>query len=165
MGFNNSDGGSLIVEQPVYQTIMQATPEEVQTFFPAVLGSTSNPTAVVYTRQYGKYVVRGKWCQFVIDIVTSSITKPTALTDVIQISLPLKAANNGVQSRFSGVAYNSIPIQTANSVLLMPDTQFLSLQQYSLGSTVANLTFGLLTGIGALTNNITFQASGHYEIA
>lgn len=165
MAFNQPDDfQSVTVQQPVYQTIVQSQPEAVQTYAPAILGSTTDPTAVAYIKQNGRYVLRGKWCQFTIDIVTSSITKPSNLNDAIRISLPFMAANNGVQSRFSGMAWNALPIQGANSVLLTPATNFLSLQQFSLGGLAVNLTFSLLTGIGVLTNQIYFQASGAYEI-
>lgn len=132
-------------------------------FTPALKGATQDPSSVTYSTQMGQYIVIGKLCWFTVKLVTTSITKST-LTDALRISLPFTAVNNGSQTvQCSGRMENGTPVQNANTAYIAPNTAYLTMGQLTATVARADITYALLS-LGVLTNTITFEASGIYEI-
>lgn len=133
-------------------------------FTPALQGATDNPSPT-YSVQVGRYIRFGKICFFTIHIVTTTMTKTTT-ADAIRISLPFTAKNTtNALWRIEARATNGTPVINANTARIDPNTAYLTLAQLPLTAALADVTYEAVTGIGVLTNTITFQASGLYEVA
>ncbi len=133
-------------------------------FTPALQGATDNPSAATYSTQVGRYYRLGKMCFFWVKLVTTSITK-TTLTDAVRISLPFTAVNNANQiSRINAMASNSTPVQNANAGYISPNTAYITLAQVPFTTAPFDITYEL-TSLGVLTNTITAELSGMYEVA
>lgn len=132
-------------------------------YTPVLKGATDDPSAATYSTQVGRYILIGKLCWVSIQLVTTSITK-TTLTDDLRISLPFTAANNSGQIHLLNArTTNSTPVQNANVAIINPNTAYLTMGQLPLTAALANITYAVLS-LGVLTNTITFQASGVYEV-
>lgn len=133
-------------------------------YTPVLKGATDDPSAATYSTQVGRYILIGKLCWVNIHLITTSITK-TTLTDDLRISLPFTAANNSGQVHLlNGRTTNGTPVQNANIAIVAANTAYLTMGQLPLTAALANITYALLS-LGVLTNTITFQASGVYEVA
>lgn len=133
-------------------------------YTPVLKGATQDPSAVTYSTQIGRYVLVGKMCFFTARVVTTSITKST-LTDALRVSLPFASANNANQNcMIHARAENGTPVQSANTGYIVPNTSYLTLGQLGLTAARADITYAVLS-IGVLSNTITMEASGVYEIA
>lgn len=133
-------------------------------YTPVLKGASEDPTPVVYTTQVGSYILVRKLCFFTAKIVTSSITKST-LTDALRVSLPFLSANNANQIfTVDGRLQNGTPVQNGNMGYIGPNTQYVTVAQLGLTVARVDITYALLS-LGVLTNVITLEFSGMYEIA
>jgi hypothetical protein len=133
-------------------------------YTPVLKGATEDPSAVTYSTQVGRYILVNKLCFFTIKLVTTSITK-TTLTDAVRISLPFASANNTNQiAQIHAHTENGTPVQNANRAYINPNVSVLTLAQLGLTTAQVDITYALLS-LGVLTNTITFEVSGVYEVA
>ena len=134
--------------------------QQKQTFVPALTAATP-PTSVTYSKQLGVYRMVGTRLFFDIDLIITGITKSTGLTDSLRITLPTTIGLGPTKVTYAQ-GENSLPVAVASGAELVPGNNYLTLKQTNSGK-LLDLTFGLLNGIGILSNTITIKVSGSYE--
>jgi hypothetical protein len=146
--------------------MLGSVPVQIGSWSPALLGATSNPSAVTYSTQVGEYYLVGKLCTFYIRIVTTSITKANA-TDQIRVSLPLVSDSTAnVIARCPAFASNGTPVQNATCGRIVPNVQYVALSQLLNTAAEKSITYEATDpGIGVLTNQITIEINGSYLIS
>jgi hypothetical protein len=136
--------------------------QPTQTYLPTLTAATP-PTAVTYSKQLGNYRMVGTRLFFDIDLIITSVTKLTGLSDAMRVTLPTTIGSGPTKVTYAQ-GENSVPVLSASGAELVPGNNYLTLKQTNLGK-LLNLTFGLLDGIGVLSNTITIKVSGSYESA
>lgn len=132
---------------------------------PIIKGASDDPASVSYANRVATYYMVGNMCLFNFSFQTTTMTKST-LTDQVRISLPFTSKNtSGNVVACSLRISNATPVVNANYGLIQPNVAYIEASQVPLVAAVANFTYALVTGIGVLTNTITYQGSGWYEVA
>jgi hypothetical protein len=136
-----------------------------QAYLPVLSGTTDNPVAT-YTTQLGRFYLIGSLAFFKFLVVTSTMTK-TTLTDVLNINLPIAAANNaGDITPFAGRVENATAVANAVVGEILSSASVVRFRNYVLATNSAVTTYAVANpGIGVLTNTITFNGAGVYEYA
>lgn len=134
-----------------------------QAYTPVLQGATDNPVAT-YTTQLGWFrVVQNNSCEFNFNIVTSTMTKTTT-ADAVLVSLPLQAsALIPGTCLFTAAIFNATPVVNANQGLINASAIVANFRQLSLSTGPVAMTYAV-TRLGVLTNVITFQGSGRYQL-
>jgi hypothetical protein len=135
-----------------------------QSWAPALGGNTDQP-AVTYTTRVGRYLIMAGMLFFKFTIVSSTMTKTTT-SDAVTVSLPINAANNASEvTTFIGRIENATVVNTGILGQIAASQNYVTFRDYGIAVTSANVTYASTgNGIGVLTNTITFEGSGFYEI-
>lgn len=134
----------------------------MQTYVPVLQGASDNPVPV-YGVQVGRYCQIGKMVFFSVNITTTTMTK-TTLTDALRISLPIAAANNAGQVNLCDARVeNATAVLNGVQAEISAGNQYMQLRNLPLAAASALLTYALLS-LGILSNTITFNITGRYEV-
>lgn len=136
-----------------------------QDYLPVLTGQTDNPVAT-FISQIGRFAIIGETCFFDVTLVSTTMTK-TTLTDTVSVSLPIAAATtaNRVQQGIARVE-NATAVANMIKYEIASAASTMQFRNYTLAASSSPLTYAVTTpGIGVLTNTITIQAQGSYEIA
>lgn len=133
-----------------------------QSYTPVLQGATDDPVPTYATR-VGRYTQSGGLVVFFFSFTTTTMTK-TTLTDQVRITLPVTAKNTSNQIVQCNLRItNGTVVQNANLGLIQPNTGYIEAYQLPLDVALTSFTYAVATGIGVLTNTITYQGSGFYE--
>lgn len=154
---NNAISGGNATPFSAFATFSPATTTLLQ-------GQTDNAAPTLSTNVY-RYMVLNGILFFNALLVSSTMTKTTT-TDQVRLLLPLAAG--GV----AGQVFNSAArVENATAVANMAVGEITSgnayqiFRNYALAASSSTMTWATTTpGIGVLTNAITFNTSGWYEV-
>lgn len=139
-----------------------------QTFAPlttALLqGQTDNAAPTLATNVY-RYMVLNGILFFNYLLVSSTMTKTTT-TDQVRVALPLVAGGVAGQV-WTGHSRVENGTAVANMIVgeITTAQAYIIFRNYTLAATSGTMTWATTTpGIGVLTNTITFNGTGWYEI-
>ncbi len=136
-----------------------------QTWVPTLQGPTDNPVATLST-QVGRFMLYASMVFYQIKLVSTTMTK-TTLTDLLGITLPLTAATvTGATWQGLGRCENTTPIPNPTYSEIASAGLVVNFRaNAAAGNASLPMTYAVASpGIGVLTNTITFNASGFYEI-
>lgn len=136
-----------------------------QVWVPTLQGPTDNPAATLST-QLGRFILLASMLFYQIKLVSTTMTKST-LTDLLGITLPINAATvTGATWQGAGRVENTTPIPNPTYSEVASAGAVLNFRaNAAAGNASLPLTYAVASpGIGVLTNTITFNATGFYEI-
>lgn len=136
-----------------------------QGWSPTLSGPTDNPVATLST-QLGRFILLASLLMYQIKLVSTTMTK-TTLTDLLGITLPLNSATVvGATWQGLGRCENTTPIPNPTYSEVPSNSAVVNFRaNAAAGNASLPMTYAVASpGIGVLTNTITFNASGFYEI-